>query len=210
MTNDADALDPVRRLILERAKELRISLAELSQACGRNPAYLQQYIWRRSPKRLGEAEREAIARALQLPDDSLRETNSTPKGEAVRVRPFVAPAISSSGRLAARQVPVYSEGAPFEPSAAKEFTAPPLADSGVIAAIWIKRPRGRLCPGDMIYLTDRQPPRPGDVAALIDGTSIVAIGDVEAMDDESVTISGTTHPLPASAHLLKVAFTRLA
>ena len=58
------------------------SLASLSLALGRNPAYLQQYIHRQSPRRLPEPDRHHLAALLDIDEDELR-----PDGERAQKSP---------------------------------------------------------------------------------------------------------------------------
>lgn len=63
-------LDP--RLILERlCLERGEDFAGLSRMLGRNPAYIQQFVRRGVPKRLGEAERRKLARYFSVPESLL-------------------------------------------------------------------------------------------------------------------------------------------
>jgi hypothetical protein len=55
---DEDARTALQRLVDERGEDY----AGLSRLIGRNPAYIQQYIKRGSPKRLAEADRRLLAR----------------------------------------------------------------------------------------------------------------------------------------------------
>lgn len=63
---DEDARAALQRLIGEKGEDY----AGLSRLIGRNPAYIQQYIKRGSPKRLAEADRRLLARYFGV-DDSL-------------------------------------------------------------------------------------------------------------------------------------------
>jgi phage repressor protein C with HTH and peptisase S24 domain len=56
----------LERLIAERGEDY----AGLSRLIGRNPAYVQQYIKRGTPRRLAEADRRALARYFRI-DESL-------------------------------------------------------------------------------------------------------------------------------------------
>lgn len=56
----ADPRSALERLIRERGEDY----AGLSRLIGRNPAYIQQYIKRGSPRRLGEDDRRLLARYL--------------------------------------------------------------------------------------------------------------------------------------------------
>lgn len=57
---DQDPRAALDRLLMERG----IDYARISQVIGRNPAYIQQYIKRGSPRRLGEQDRARIAAYL--------------------------------------------------------------------------------------------------------------------------------------------------
>ena len=63
MENVRDTLD---RLIRDRGEDY----AALSRLIGRNPAYIQQFIHRGSPRRLAENDRKLLARYLGV-DESL-------------------------------------------------------------------------------------------------------------------------------------------
>jgi phage repressor protein C with HTH and peptisase S24 domain len=65
-------MDSVRKLISDRSRDLGKSLAQLSAQIGKNPAYLQQFIARGTPRRLNEDDRRALARLLDLSEESLR------------------------------------------------------------------------------------------------------------------------------------------
>lgn len=65
MTNGARAA--LERLCLERGEDF----ASLSRLIGRNPAYVQQYIRRGTPRRLGEEERRTLARYFGVPESVL-------------------------------------------------------------------------------------------------------------------------------------------
>jgi lambda repressor-like predicted transcriptional regulator len=81
----ATDLDAVRALILARVEQAGLSLTELSKSLGRNQAYLQQYLRRGIPRVLPEDVREALAAALGLPADALRNRSPGKGG------PMVAP-----------------------------------------------------------------------------------------------------------------------
>ena len=63
-------LDP--RIVLERlCAERGVTFATLSKMLGRNPAYIQQYIRRGVPGRLGEDDRRKLARYLSVSEEVL-------------------------------------------------------------------------------------------------------------------------------------------
>lgn len=64
--------DDQQRAALEALMaEQRIGFAELSRVIGRNPAYLQQYVRRGTPRTLAEADRQRLARFLGVPESRL-------------------------------------------------------------------------------------------------------------------------------------------
>lgn len=63
-------IDP-RQALVRRASEQGHSLAHLSALLGRNAAYIQQYIDRGSPKRLGDEDRRRLAIYLNIDEREL-------------------------------------------------------------------------------------------------------------------------------------------
>lgn len=63
----SDARSTLERLCLERGEDF----AGLSRLLGRNPAYIQQFIRRGTPRKLGEAERRTLARYFSIPESML-------------------------------------------------------------------------------------------------------------------------------------------
>ncbi len=60
------------RAVLARMAQARgASLAELSRLIGRNPAYIQQFVDRGTPRRLAEADRAVLARYLGIAESLL-------------------------------------------------------------------------------------------------------------------------------------------
>lgn len=84
--NPAKPLDPVRSRLLELARERRVSLASLSEMLGRNPSYLQQFIRKRSPRKLEEGDRQMLAEFFGIAESELREDSS-----GVREKSLAAP-----------------------------------------------------------------------------------------------------------------------
>ena len=64
---DQDPREALDRLLTERG----LDYARISQVIGRNPAYIQQYIKRGSPRRLGEQDRARIAAYLGVSEARL-------------------------------------------------------------------------------------------------------------------------------------------
>ncbi|PKP91517.1 MAG: hypothetical protein CVT77_11945 [Alphaproteobacteria bacterium HGW-Alphaproteobacteria-16] len=63
--------DDQRQALAASAAARGESLAALSRLIGRNPAYLQQFVTRGSPRRLDEADRRKLARYLGISDAAL-------------------------------------------------------------------------------------------------------------------------------------------
>jgi phage repressor protein C with HTH and peptisase S24 domain len=66
------------RLIRERGEDC----ASLSRLIGRNPAYVQQFIRRGSPRRLAEADRQRLARYFGVPETWLGAAAAPARAEA--------------------------------------------------------------------------------------------------------------------------------
>lgn len=66
----APAIDP-RARVQQLASSRRVSLASLSRLVGKNSSYLQQFITKGSPKRLGEDERLKLARFFGIDEREL-------------------------------------------------------------------------------------------------------------------------------------------
>src|SRR3546814_15142787 len=68
---ESDFADDPRAALDRLLRERRIDYAELSARIDRNPAYIQQYIKRGSPRRLAEEDRARIAAYLGVPEAML-------------------------------------------------------------------------------------------------------------------------------------------
>jgi phage repressor protein C with HTH and peptisase S24 domain len=66
-------LDAPRARLLELSKNRGVSLAALSEMLGRNPSYLQQFIRKRSPRKLEEQDRATLARFFGVSEAELRD-----------------------------------------------------------------------------------------------------------------------------------------
>jgi len=72
---DEESRAALQRLIAERGEDY----AGLSRLLGRNPAYIQQYIKRGSPKRLAEADRRLLARYFGVEEALLGGLEAAPR-----------------------------------------------------------------------------------------------------------------------------------
>lgn len=197
-----DDLDAVRKLILERAAELRLSLADLSRQIGKNDAYVQQFVWRGTPRRLPEPIRLTMADLLQVPEGSLRD-GSTPAGGF--------PPATFRRVAGADELPVYVDGGTCDPREATNWTVRPLIipPSGNAFGVWVRRDHGRVKPGDLLFACESQPPRHDDVAVLVKDNIILAIGNIDALEGDTATIDGTAHDL-CKAKIFKVGAVKYA
>lgn len=67
------ALDPVRKLIADTAKDKRIELKDMSLRLGKNHAYVHQFIYKGTPKKLHPDDRALISQILGIPESDLGE-----------------------------------------------------------------------------------------------------------------------------------------
>ena len=97
MENVRDTLD---RLIRDRGEDY----AALSRLIGRNPAYIQQFIRRGSPRRLAENDRKLLARYLGVDESLLGGPAPTPAaGDLIAVPRLAVEASAGPGALANRE-----------------------------------------------------------------------------------------------------------
>src|SRR5262250_3086 len=72
-------MDAGRSMIVSRVAELGLSLSELSLKVGKNHAYFQQFIKRGVPTRLPEDVRGQVAEILDLDEQILKESSTSPR-----------------------------------------------------------------------------------------------------------------------------------
>lgn len=88
------------RLVLERlCAERGEDFAGLSRMLGRNPAYIQQFVRRGVPKKLGEAERRKLARYFSIPESLLGG-------------PAEAEVAAAGGLVPVKRTPVWASAGP--------------------------------------------------------------------------------------------------
>lgn len=86
----------VRKLILERLRELGLNMSEASKKIGMNHAYLQQFLKRGVPAELGEVERAQLAELLGVPESELRgPSQKLPKRDYTRVSEIPSPPVAT-------------------------------------------------------------------------------------------------------------------
>src|ERR1700693_1937360 len=96
------AMDAARALIVERIKELGLSLSDLSLQVGKNHAYFQQFIKRGVPLRLPEEVRGRVAQVLKIDERQLKAAGSTASADIP-----VSNARIGAGVRIATWIPVY-------------------------------------------------------------------------------------------------------
>lgn len=74
MDESQDARTALERLIADRGE----NYADLSRLIGRNPAYIQQFIKRGTPRKLDEDDRRVLARYFGVPEQMLGGTAAVP------------------------------------------------------------------------------------------------------------------------------------
>jgi phage repressor protein C with HTH and peptisase S24 domain len=120
------------RVVLERlCTERGEDFAGLSRMLGRNPAYIQQFVRRGVPKRLGEAERRKLARYFSIPESLLGgPADEEPVGGLIPVKR--SPVRASAGPGA---IPYEQAGKPyfaFDENWLKSLTASPPSKLSII------------------------------------------------------------------------------
>ncbi|CAN5374556.1 hypothetical protein BH10PSE12_BH10PSE12_30540 [soil metagenome] len=83
--DDGNAREALARLIADWGENYE----GLSRLLGRNPAYIQQYIKRGSPRKLDEADRRILARYFGVDEAMLGGAGSLPASRASAARPMI-------------------------------------------------------------------------------------------------------------------------
>jgi hypothetical protein len=198
--NALTGMDAPRRLVLERAHSLNITLKSLSQTLGRNEAYIQQWLSRGTPRQLHENDRALLAMSLGLPEEALR-------GQPRSVTPNLLRQ-SGSSRIrstAPPQVPVFQDTErTIEPSRTRDVVPTPSGTAAVAFALWISIPAGRLIPGDLAYVDGIRPPRLGNTVVALAGTQILAIGQLRHLTSVTAVVACEEGDTPLKREGLKV------
>ncbi len=120
------------RLVLEKlCAERGEDFAGLSRMLGRNPAYIQQYVRRGVPKRLGEEERRKLARYFSISESLLGGPAEEP-GVGGLISVMRTPVRASAGP---GSIPYEETGKPylaFDEAWLKALTASPAARLSII------------------------------------------------------------------------------
>jgi hypothetical protein len=200
-----NTLTGVRKILCDAAIAKEYTLAHLSRAIGHNQAYLHQYLFKKTPKRLDEDSRRILAELLDLDESDLRAPGSLmPKPHA----PVTAAAPAAPGAQSVPEIPVYREGATIDGKSAARWIAPiAVGQMSASFAVWIDVPRSRLAPGDIAIVQDNHPARPGDQVVVLKGDRLNCIGELACVTaaDFSVTDNEVSRSFDRSeARLLKI------
>jgi len=139
MMGDADARQNLERLIVERREDY----AALSRLIGRNPAYIQQFVKRGSPRILAEEDRRTLARYFGVPESLLGgRAETTPRivdakagAPAIRLADLVAIprfALSASAGPGSLEEEGSAQRFPFPPAMLRDLGATDLAKLSLI------------------------------------------------------------------------------
>jgi len=178
------------------------TLADLSRESGHNEAYVHQYLFKKTPKKLDEDTTRALAEMLDLDESELRGPGSLmPKSRA----PVMAAAPAAQ---CLPEIPVYREGATIDGKSAVRWIAPiAVGQMPASFAVWIDVPRSRLAPGDIAFVQDNHPARPGDQVVVLKGDQLNCVGQLAAITAAafSVTDNEVSRSFDRSeARLLKI------
>jgi len=194
----------VRTLVMAKIREHRMTMKELSQAIGRNDAYMQQYLKKRSPLVMPLGVAQLVGKFLNIPVGLLVGDAGREKlAASLRVLPEPLPpvgdgaggsggqAIAGRSTASAEQlVPVYRCPGPIGEAFATDWVERPghYAGAGACFAVWVPESCGRLRAGDLLFVRPGQPVAPGDIAVLLDGERIEAIGELRDISGGNATL----------------------
>jgi hypothetical protein len=155
LADKEESLDDMRKMLLARMRDRRLTFADLSRAVGGNAAYIHQFFYRGIPKYLPEARRARIAAMLEVDEVELMNPNglellvsrrSPRSADVPQQGPWTPPARHSTFDLRApsarpqmtssppagapvarqdREVPIYSEGDTVDTTLASDWAPGP-------------------------------------------------------------------------------------
>lgn len=194
--------DPVRQIILREAAAHRKSLSWLSEQLGRNKSYMHQFLYRGSPQKLSEDVRLRLAELLDLDPAQLKAPSDLPPPTAAsrpsrgpEVRVALGRTVQDEGPTSSPpDVPVFSDTWEVVLPERGPITSASVSAPSIALALMISLPRGRLQAGDLAYVSMSQPIREGDIAVVLQGRTIRAIGDVVRRTGQSTSLRITCNP----------------
>jgi phage repressor protein C with HTH and peptisase S24 domain len=129
MVMTSDPRQVLEQLCAERGE----NFASLSRLIRRNPAYIQQYLRKGTPKLLKEAERRTLARYFQIPESMLGGMPHDPAAEYGELVPVARVPVRASAGPGA--IPGEESAKPyfaFDPKWLKSLTSSPASKLSVI------------------------------------------------------------------------------
>ena len=178
---DADrqaGLDPSRRAVLAALTKAGLTLKQGSRALGRNDAYLQQYLYRGSPRRLPEDVRLRLAdltgeRTESFLDPQLRSLHGSAAPSRLPVPLLDVSAAAGGGRIG-NDTAGDDTALAFPPMLLRRITSAPTSSLRLIT-ISGDSMAPTLEDGDMLMVdTGRTSPSPPGIFILDDGVGLVA------------------------------------
>ena len=178
---DADrqaGLDPSRRAVLAALTKAGLTLKQGSRALGRNDAYLQQYLYRGSPRRLPEDVRLRLAdltgeRTESFLDPQLRSLHGSAAPSRLPVPLLDVSAAAGGGRIG-NDTAGDDTALAFPPMLLRRITSAPTSSLRLIT-ISGDSMAPTLEDGDMVMVdTGRTSPSPPGIFILDDGVGLVA------------------------------------
>ena len=126
----------VRSILDELIRERGEDYSSLSRLIGRNPAYIQQFIKRGTPRRLSEEDRARIAAYLRVPEERLggRSTSSAVPARRRTSASCAASRTDAASAGAGGIADIEERGRPFafDPALLREIGARPTSQLSVI------------------------------------------------------------------------------
>ena len=197
-------LDRPRRQLRDALAVAGLSLKQASRAIGRNDAYLQQFLFRGSPRRLPEEARHALAAMLGIDQQILADLPQSPHmstgpssgrpaaspANQILVPLFDVRAAAGGGAIPPGEESVDGMQPPnigFPPELLRRITSAPAASLQMISVSGDSM-TPTLADGDLVMIdTARKLPSPPGIFILDDGVGLVA----KRVD----TVPNTTPPI---------------
>jgi hypothetical protein len=168
--------DGVRRLILDTLDRLGVSLNDCSRRMGMNTAYMHQFIYRGSPKKLDEDKRRQLAAITGLDERLLISDNESVADVSAQGAP---PSRPLRGRAGLRDLPLWRASTEGEidtrnddmPDAFVPRLEALLGNSKAWACRVVDRGLAPcLSIGDTAFFDPLDPAQPGDIVCLVQAT----------------------------------------
>ena len=182
---DSAGLDMVRRRLRDALAAAGISLKEASRAIGRNDAYLQQFLFRGSPRRLPEEARHMLADMLGIDQQSLADLPAPAGADRLSNR-IPVPLFDVQAAAGGGTVPpdgdlgrdadagMLPPSLDFPPELLRRITSAPAASLQMISVSGDSM-MPTLADGDLVMIdTARKLPSPPGIFILDDGVGLVA------------------------------------